>query len=160
MDVRQRRKKGSAIAEFGPALFLFIIVIFFPMLDMLGLLASYCMGYYCNFMACRELTVRKKHEAGDVFTDVNAALFQSGIVQFLGMKTHDDSNAGGPGSADLAHKADYIDGANGMQPMVQCTTYVRATPFLSIPWWGNCPGLNAPMDFVIVSQRPREVTQD
>lgn len=159
MDVRKRRKKGSAIAEFGPALFLFIIIIFFPMLDMLGLLASYCMGYYCNFMACRELAVRKQAEAGAVITDVNAALFQSGIVQFLGMKTHDDSASGSAGSADLSHKADFIAGANGMQPMVQCTTYVRATPFLSIPFWGSCPGLNAPMDFQIISQRPREVTQ-
>ena len=160
MDVRKRRKKGSAIAEFGPALFLFIVIIFFPMLDMLGLLASYCMGYYCNFMACRELSVRKKHEAGDVLTDVNGALFTSGIVQFLGMKTHDDSPGGSAGSQDLAHNVTYINAVNGMQPMVQCTTFVRATPFISIPWWGSCPGLNAPMDFQIVSQRPSEVIQD
>lgn len=149
---QKRRKKGSAITEFGPALFLFIIIIFFPMLDFLGLCAAYCAGWYCNFMACRELSVRKKDEGlnGTVFTEVNGNLFTSGLVHFIGIKTE----------ADLVHTASYPDPATtGQQPEVVCTTNIKATPFITIPFWGNVPGLNAPMDFVIVSSRPREVTQ-
>lgn len=144
-----RRKKGSAITEFGPALFLFIVIIFFPMLDFLGLCAAYCAGWYCNFMACRELAVRKQAEEAQVYTEVNGNLFASGIVPFIGVKTQ----------ADLTHTATYTPASNGMQPMVTCTTNINATPFISIPWWGSVPGLNAPMPFVISSTRPREVTQ-
>lgn len=146
---RGRRKRGSAITEFGPALFLFVVIIFFPMLDLLGLAAAYCAGWYCNFMACRELAVRKQSDEQQVYTEVNDNLFSSGIVPFIGVKTQ----------ADMAHSAVYQPASNGMQPMVTCTSNIKATPFISIPWFGSVPGLNAPMPFVIQSTRPREVTQ-
>lgn len=151
MDARKnkRRKKGSAIAEFGPAMFLFIVIIFFPMLDILGLAAAYCAGWYCNFMACRELSVRKQADETQVYAEVNAALFSSGIIPFIGVKSQ----------ADMVHSAQYTPAAGGMQPMVTCTSNINAMPFISIPWWGSVPGMNAPMKFIISSSRPREVTQ-
>ncbi len=144
------RKKGSAITEFGPALFLFVVIIFFPMLDLLGLCAAYCAGWYCNFMVCRELAVRKEKDRTIVFDEVNDNLFSSGIVPFIGVKT----------KADMAHEATYEQaGSNGMQPMVTCKSTIKATPFITIPWWTGVPGLNEQMVFEITSARPREVTQ-
>lgn len=147
MDARRRRsrRKGSAITEFAPALFLFLIVIFFPMLDMLGAAAAYCMGWYENFMACRELTVRKSNETTQVFTEVEANFNSTGFAKFIGLQ-------------NLKNTATYTPVTNGVG-YVCCTTTLDAMPFISIPWFGVAPGLNAPMNFTFTSTRPREVTQ-
>lgn len=52
-------------------------------------------------------------------------------------------------------------GANGAPDntnpsVIQCTTTCTVQPFISIPWWGTLPGLNAPFPFIITSQRPQE----
>ena len=39
---------------------------------------------------------------------------------------------------------------------VQCKTTCTVQPFISIPWWGSCPGLNAPFPFTQTTQRPQE----
>ncbi|MBX9685614.1 MAG: hypothetical protein K2X27_02865 [Candidatus Obscuribacterales bacterium] len=149
-----RRKRGSAIAEFGPAMFFLIILIFFPMLDLLGILAAYCVGWYCNFMCCRELAVRRSSatEVQNVKDEIAASLKDSGLVTFLGI---DPANA-----ADLSHDAQYPAPASGQQPVVICTTQVAARPFITIPWFSPIPGLNERVTFTIVSSRPREVTQN
>ncbi len=161
----RKRENGSAIAEFGPSLFMFIVVLFFPLLDILGIAVGYCAGWYCNFEVCRELAVRKRNEAPAVFREVNTKLFATGIVNFLGCKTHTDTDvtpaatpvAGNP--SDMFHHAVYGAAAGGFQPVVTCTTQVTITPFITVPFIPNTPGVSQPAAFVISSQRPREVVQ-
>ncbi len=167
MNARQQRRRdnGSAIAEFGPALFVLLIIIFFPLMDFLGLAAAYCMGWYCNYNVCRELSVRKENERDQVFSECNTALFNTGLIAFVGCKTHTDTDST-PASppvpsapSDLFHHADYGAAAGGFQPIVTLTTQVTAQPFITVPFIPAVPGLSAPAAMVFTSQRPREVTQ-
>jgi hypothetical protein len=148
-----RRRKGSAITEFGPALFFLLVIIFFPMMDILAMACQYCMGWYANFATCRELTVRKQSEGvgtdNTVQQEVYAAIKCTGVPAFLGVAS----------IADLSSTAVYPGAAGGQQPMVVCTTIMSAKPFISVPWFMPVPGLNAPMVIQFQSTRPREVTQ-
>ena len=152
MSAFQRRsKKGSAITEFGPSLFLFIIVIFFPLLDMLGMAAVYCTCWYANFMCTRELSVRREGDRPEVVKEVNKAFDGTGFARFIGIDNIDD---------DMKHEVSYQDkGANGEQATVTCNTTVKAKPFINVPIpFVQAPGLNSDVTFTIGSQRPREVT--
>lgn len=154
---RKNRRKGSAIAEFGPALFVFLVIIFFPMLNIIGMAASYCCGWYSNFMYTRELAVRRQQEGvGGVVANEITAQFApagpgSGIAAFV-------TNGAGGGSIVQVVPPVY-NAANGGQPAtVLATTRVNAVPFISVPWFGNIPGLTSAATFNITSERPREVT--
>ncbi len=142
-----KRKKGSAITEFGPALFLFVVIIFFPLLDVIGISCVYCCGWYCNFLVTRELAVRKQADGlnGTVANEVNAQFIQTGIAKFIGIS----------GANDLVHTANY---PGGNPPIVECTSNVTGQPFITIPFIPAVPGLSAPVTFTMGSQRPREVT--
>lgn len=145
-----RKSKGSAITEFGPSLFLFLIIIFFPLLDMLGMAAVYGTCWYANFMCCRELAVRREGEKDNVVTEVNTAFGNSGFSKFVGI---------GDVNKDIKHVVTYSTPTPGQQATVTCETTVVAKPFISVPVpLITAPGLNAPMTFTIGSQRPREVT--
>lgn len=162
----QRKRKGSAITEFGPSLFIFLILIFFPMMDLLGVAAVYCCGWYSNFLVTRELAVRTATDGGApsspapntsvsspnggiVATEINTEFKKTGICAFIGVRN----------DSDLAHSAVY-EGAKpgGIPAQVTCTSRITAQPFLPIPFFGGVPGLGAPITFTIQAQRPREVT--
>ncbi|MBX9569909.1 MAG: hypothetical protein K2X77_13510 [Candidatus Obscuribacterales bacterium] len=150
MSALKRRKKGSSITEFGPSLFLFLIVIFFPLLDMLGMAAVYGCCWYLNFMCVRELSVRKESEAAAVQNEVNAAFDATGFARFIGIDSINE---------DVKHSVSYTPAAAGQQALVSCSTEVTAKPFITVPLpFVNAPGLNADVKFTIGSQRPREVT--
>ena len=150
---KPRKRRGSAIAEFGPSLFFLLIIIFFPMLDILAVACQYCLGWYANFATCRELTVRRQAEGqgtnNTVQTQVFTNLCATGIPGFLGVKSIND----------LSSTAAYPVASAGQQPLVVCTTVMNATPFISVPWFTPVPGLNKIMTLNIQSSRPREVTQ-
>lgn len=163
----QRKSKGSAITEFGPALFLFLIVIFFPLMDILGMAAVYCCGWYSNFITTRELAVRTAADGGlgtpppakdagrsatttggTVANEVNTEFLKTGIASFVGVT-----------AAGLTHAVTYIGPTSaGDPPQVECRTTVRSKPFLTIPFIPNVPGLSADIDFTMAATRPREVT--
>ncbi|MBY0546208.1 MAG: hypothetical protein K2W95_02895 [Candidatus Obscuribacterales bacterium] len=163
----QRKRKGSAITEFGPSLFIFLILIFFPMMDLLGVAAVYCCGWYCNFLVTRELAVRTAADGGTtspgpnatttsanggiVASEINTEFRKTGICAFIGVRN----------DSDLAHSAVYFGpttGATGVPAQVTCTSSITAQPFLPIPFFGGVPGLGAPVTFTIRATRPREVT--
>lgn len=146
---RRKDSKGSAITEFGPALFVFLIMIFFPLMDVIGIGAVYCCGWYCNFMVTRELAVRRQSDAGAVATEVNTQFMNSGLANFVGIRT----------VADLVHTPVYnpANTVTGQPAEVVCTSRVTAQPFLTIPFLPSIPGLSAPMTFTMTQARPREV---
>jgi len=150
---------GSAISEFGPALFLLLVIIFFPMLDLMAIGFQYGLGYYCNSTVCREMSVRTAADispgspsstvATQVFNNINS----TGITSFLGITSQNQ----------LSSTATFIPATAptpGQPPqMVLCTTTMTVSPFISVPWFQPIPGLNAPMTFTFASSRQREVTQ-
>lgn len=143
----KRRQRGSAIAETGPAMFLFFILIFFPLMDLIGLAAIYCCGWYANFMCVRELSVRKKVDEASVKNEVNTEFMATGIANFIGIR-------------NINHSVVYTDSVNGQPGVVSCTTSITGKPFLTVPIPGvTVPGLNSDITFTTATERPREVNQ-
>ncbi len=155
MSQRRRRCRGSAITETGPALFLLLVLIFFPMLDLLGLAVGYIMsGNFHDYMI-RELAlsappgIAVPDPSIQTQAQARAKVIQefgsSGFANFLKMTP-----------ADLqVPSITYIP--NSANPdFVQCTTTCIVRPFISIPFFGNVPGINAPFPFTITTQRPQE----
>lgn len=157
---KSRKHRGSAITEFGPALFLFFIVIFFPMLDLLDLAAVYCCGWYANFVCVRELAVRPQAQAGNVVNEINAEFTTNagaakGIGDFIGVNSPGGSLVQVPGFPPAAVGV----GGTNLPPIVTCATTITAPPFLTVPFVpANVPGLSGNIVFTITSERPREVT--
>lgn len=152
---KRNRRHGSAITEFGPALFVFVIIIFFPMLNLLGLAASYCCGWYSNFMYTRELAVRRSNEWPQVKGEIEAQFAPGGAAPGIAAFV---TNGAGGGSITQIGPPTYTPSNAGQPATVIATTRVNAVPFISVPWIGNVPGLTSAAIFNITSERPREVT--
>jgi predicted secreted protein len=155
-----RRRKGSAITEFGPALFLFLVLIFFPLMDLISVACIYCCGWYCNFLVTREAAVRTRADGGNgpggnggiVAQEVNREFLRTGVAAFIGLRSPADETSG-----NLVHQCDYTTAGPGLPPQVRCSTQITGRPFLTIPFIPAVPGLSAPITFRMVSDRPREV---
>ena len=149
----KRGCRGSAITETGPAIFLLIVIIFFPMLDLLEMGVGYIMSSIYHDHMIRELALSAPPSAppdpaiqnqAQAITKVNTEFKNSGFFNFLKMTQNDLQ----------VSNITYIPPNN--PNIVQCTTTCMVQPFISIPWWSQLPGLNAPFPFTITSQRPQE----
>lgn len=147
--IRGRGAHGSAIAEMGPALFVLLLLIFFPLLDLVGMTVSYSACVYLNFMQTKEASVVPKAEAsspnGQVQKGVVDAWLHTGFGQFAKIKGNPET------------EVSYRDGAQDgntkvTDKIVRVVTRVSCEPFLIIPFTPGVPGLSAPMDFTISSE--------
>lgn len=145
MQERTRRRSGTMMTETGPALFILFIVIFFPMLDLMGLACSYGMCWYLNYSISNEIARSRKAEGPEIVSRSVTALTQSGFGQFLGIKS---------GSVNIPAPV-YNDTAN--PPTVVVTTSMAVKPFITVPWFRPVPGLNAPITYTVTSQLTREL---
>jgi hypothetical protein len=118
-----RRRRGSAIAETGPALFMFLIIIFFPLLDVMGLAVQFGCGWYHNHLMLQELPVRLKVDAGNVHNEVFARFGASGICKFAGITSITDTTA-------------YDSPTDGQPWTVRCTSTINGKPFIALPFLG------------------------
>lgn len=154
MSQRQRRCRGSAISETGPALFLLFIIIVFPMIDLLALAAGYVMsGIYHDHMT-RELALSAPpgvapdpaiQSQATAIQKINTEFQNSSFYNFLKMSPSDLS----------VSNIQYLPSPSNPN-IVQCTTRCLVRPFINIPWWDQVPGLNAPFPFTQTSQRAQE----
>lgn len=129
------RRRGSAIAEFGPAIFIFFVIIFFPLLAILGLGLQYACGWYLNHTTAREVAVTRQSEWGTAITDCRTQFEGSSLHNFI--------------------KGTYTGAATpdpGQPPSVTVTTTATFKPFISIPF----VGITDRMTFTYVTTRPRE----
>lgn len=117
-----RRRRGSAIAELGPALFMFMIIIFFPLLDVMGMAAQYSVGWYHNHLMLQELPVRLETDANQVHNEVTAKFGATGMSKFANITNITDTT-------DYSNKP-----TNGQPWTVKCTTRVEGRPFIAIPF--------------------------
>lgn len=140
------RRKGSSISEFGPAMFVFLIAIFFPMIDLLGLAMGYGICWYINYKISNQVARSRQAQATTIADEVVGSVMRTGFASFLKLQ-----------QGDIKVAAPVFDN-NAAPPTVQVTTEVTTKPFLSIPFWKAVPGLNAPVTFSISSQLTREST--
>ena len=144
-----RRKNGEAIAETGPALFVLLILIFFPLLDVLGMSAQFAAAWYLNQAVTRELAcVREQGADGGASAQAITNDWRTtGIGHFVNPR-------------NVVHQVAYQAGAgSGDVPTVRCTTTVTVPPFISVPWFTPIPGVSADMTISFSNVRPREDTR-
>jgi hypothetical protein len=151
-----RKGRGSAIAEFGPALWIILIFFFFPMIDLLSVGMSYGFIMVLNYNQVHEASLLPASKAqdpnGSVMKLIPAA-WLNGMGQFVKI-------SGSPQTTIT-----YRSGAAGQDGVtdqtVTLTTLVVCNPFLTIPMpYINVPGLNGPMTYSVTSERPMENPDD
>lgn len=146
-----RNDDGDSIAEFGPALMVLLLALFFPMIDLLSLGTSYAL--------CMVLNYNQVHEASLIpYTD---AISPSGAIvkgipdQWLNGMGKFVKTVGRPDTAISYRGSD--DPKAGSDKTVIVQTTVQCNPFLPLPLpMVNIPGVNGPMTFTIVSERAME----
>ncbi len=141
----KRRTKGSAITETGPALFLLLIVILFPLIDLLYMGVAFAIVWYLNHLEVRELSVRIPAECVTALTNVDQIFTSTGFGTFIGL-TMPRIQHPLPGSATYS----------GTPRMVTCTTVATVDPLLTIPFFTGIPGLNQTCTFQVTSTRLQE----
>lgn len=152
--VRKRnRRYGGAIAETGPALFFFFICVFFPMMDVLYMLAGYGFGWYLHSTEIRECSVRNPNGSGPSYVQKADDDFfnrAGGLAAFLGY------NAGNR-STMISHVGPiYTPGQNGLPGEVTLTTNFQIRPWLYIPFLPNVPGVSANIPVSITTVKQQE----
>ncbi len=154
---RVRKSSGSAITEFGPAVGIVLLVILFPLIDLLGMTVSYGCVWYLNHLQSREaaLTLRVRNgalapnsqaESNQAIATVATNWSRSGLGQFAKAKSISQS---------VSLVSDPSAG-NAAVGSASVTTTVRVDPFLTIPFFVAVPGLNQEITFVLTSTRPVE----
>jgi hypothetical protein len=154
MARKRNRRYGGAIAETGPALFLFFVCVFFPMLDLLYIVAGYGFGWFLHSTEVRECSVRKPdNSAGSQYVKIADDDFfknAKGMAEFLGFN---DANR----STRIRHDGPvFTDGANGAPGEVRLTTSVDIKPWLYIPFIPGVPGLSKDIPVSFTTIRPQE----
>jgi hypothetical protein len=138
----QRRPIGNTIAEVGPVLFVFFLLVFFPLVNLIVLGLNYGCVKYFNFIETRELAIRQK-ELGisqQVHREVFASWRETGMFAFCGGNTS-------VWRSFPTYNADTT---------VTNTNVVVVPPFLTIPLFARVPGLNAPVTFVVSDRVAKE----
>lgn len=147
---KQRSRRGSALAELGPALSILMLMFFFPFVDCLALGASYASCMVLNYCQLREAAFCAKADAesqsGPVQGGIPEAWQKEGLGQFV--------NLAAPVKTKVAYVAAGSPVNPGMQDQyVQVTTTIITAPFLLVPIFPGVPGLGAPVTFQIASER-------
>lgn len=150
---KRRNAKGSIIAEFGPAFWLLIIGFFFPTLDLMSLGLSYCSCSLLNALQCHEAALINwtdaTNPAGAVQKVVVDSWKDAGIGQFVKVE--------GTPTTKVSYRKGHAVAGSAPEQIVAVETTVSCNPFLPVPFpFATCPGLNAPMTFVVSSERTME----
>jgi hypothetical protein len=121
-----RSKRGGGFAvEFGPALFIILIMVLIPAIDFVQIGFLYCCGWYANHVATREAACAGPLNA-QAAADAAAAVW----TQFgIGVITHSPV----PTNTVTCPTGQDIDG-DGKPDFCRCTTVVKVTPIFPMPW--------------------------
>ncbi len=140
-----RKRSGSAIAETGPALFILLIMILFPLIDLMYMGVAYSIVYYLNHLETRELSVRLAAETDLVLQEVDNNYVTTGFGKFVGLSLPRISH---PLPGKATRQGDPI--------LVTCTTVATVDPFLNLPFIMPVSGINSPATFTVTSSRLQE----
>lgn len=162
LTMKNRRPSGSAITEMGPALFV-LVILFFPMLDLVQMGASYALANTYNQTVSREIAFLRPELATQAINTVNAGIDANALYRFLRIVTRRVDSvqflnlANNPVTLPAAN--DTSNAANNTRrniAKVRVTTTMIVTPFVTCPFFNNVPGVSAPLPFVCTSDRPQD----
>jgi hypothetical protein len=152
---RRRKFKGSAIAEFAPALFVFVMVFFFPFLNMIGMAISYADCLYLNTLLLRQAALENVLVFDNTTTppalkpDLTCSTHPNGSLNNL-IKQWQMSGLGQFASTNkMPVQTCFIDMTEGTPNarFIHLNLLAECRPFLQIPFFIKVPGLNEPVTF-------------
>jgi hypothetical protein len=152
-----RSERGaSGMSEFGPALMVLLIAIFFPLIDLLSVCVSYGLIVVLNNNQAHEASLLPYTDAGNPSGTVMKGIpdtWLNGMGHFVKKE--------GAILTQVGYRAGQKSSESGNNAItdrvVRVTTTVKCTPFLPIPLpVANVPGLNGPMVFTVSSERQME----
>lgn len=140
---RKLRRRGSSLAEFGPALFFLFLFAVFPVLDIIGLSFGYLSSVSLNDLQLRQAAKVPKSQAQD----------PNGSVCLAIPETYVKTVAGGLASISQLPVTEVSYDVDPSSVYVVVTTHVTVRPFLTIPFFPMVPGIGAPATYTITSSR-------
>jgi hypothetical protein len=153
LETSRGNQRGSSIAEFGPAMMLLLLLMFFPFLDLLAVCFDYGVVALLNYNQTHEASLLPAEKANDpkgpVKKDIPDAWQHTGLATFVKV-------VGAPNTT-ISYRNGQSNGDNTTEKIVIVNTTVVCSPlvFLPIPFV-TAPGLNAPMKLSPTSERPME----
>lgn len=140
---------GGQIAELGPALFLILIVLVFPIIEFLYLGSAYCFGWYLNYEVTR-LAAQYAPPPNDTGPRDDA------ITQFTTQWRNSLGRFTGSNATNLAPVYQFQPGPPPFAESVRVTTRVLVRPFVYVAFFNGVPGLGAPVQFVFNGRATQE----
>jgi hypothetical protein len=155
---RKRSCTGSAMSEFGPAIWVLLIFFFLPLIDVMCVGVSYAMCIVLNSNQVHEAALLRASASQLANSTVKEGIpneWLNGMGKFVKI-------VGKPDTQITYSAGQQETGADQItDQIVTVSTTVVCSPFLPIPLpLVNCPGLNGPMTFQITSQRQMENPDD
>ena len=144
---RGRKSSGHEFAEFAPALFILLVCIVPPMLDLLYLGIAYAAGWYLNHLQCREVACAPPARSSDALARARIAWEASTLARFV---------KGREAGSVVTPKDVNPNDDNVIPDTISVRTDVLIQPFLQIPFMGSIPGIGAPITFTYNSERTQE----
>jgi hypothetical protein len=149
----KRGTRGSSIAEFGPAMFVLLLLIFFPVLDLLSVCFNYGIVALLNYNQVHEASLLPSEKANDpsgpVKKEIPDAWRHTGMAKFIKV-------VGNP-ETTISYRNGQSNGDSTSDKIVILKTTVVCEPFVRIPIpIANVPGLNASVRLSATSERQME----
>jgi len=156
----RRTETGSSVAEFAPAMWLLIVVIFFPLLDLMAMGVKYGCVIVLNYNQTHEASLIASGTNTGQADDPSGPIKKIIPTQWLTMGFGKFCGVVGPIQTDIYYRAgtSASDGVtNVTDKVVRVQTTLTCYPLLTIPMpVVNVPGLNAPMQFTVGSEKMME----
>lgn len=169
-QLRSGRGQGQ-LAELGPVLFIFFLIFFFPMVNLMSLGAVFASGWLLNYSQAREAALIYRQGGANISTPdptnpnvqkpdpkkvakviderVNKKWFDSGIGRFVKVENDQITTEVIPIRVQIG--ARFVE-----DRLIRVNTSFRARPFLTIPFPTPVPGLNAPYPMSFSSENTTE----
>ncbi|MCC7532150.1 MAG: hypothetical protein IT342_26845 [Candidatus Melainabacteria bacterium] len=152
---RIRTRNGAGIAEFGPAMLVLVICIFFPLVDILSVCLAYCTVMVLNYNQVAQAALIKASEAANPGGEVKKGIpdvWRSGMGKFVNMS--------GDPQTEVSYRPGQTEQGSGATDaedvIVRVKTTINCNPFLPIPFFFGIPGINAQFPLVVFQEKQME----
>jgi hypothetical protein len=139
---RRNNRGGTSSVEFGPAVFILLIVVVIPCIDILQMGLAYGLAWYFDYMALRQAACAGPTNASTEVNNLQAQWQSMGVGNFcraaisnIAIQTNQPPDVNGDGTGDYCW----------VQMQVTCS------PIFPLPWAGG-----APVTFSFNGSRPME----
>lgn len=148
-----RNRRASTLAEFAPAIFVLLLVIFFPVLDLISICFNYGIVMVLNSTQTNEASLLSSDKAlapnGPIKKAIPDEWLKMGLGKFVKVVGYPET--------DVSYRNGQDNGDSTTEKLVVVSTTVRCLPFVFIPIpIAKIPGLNSPVSLNAKSERPME----